>query len=118
MNKIQIYIETFRFVIRLLASAILLLAAISKLQVAPAILRGESLLSNPWLLYLAIIVEFAVATFALLAPPRSAWAAITVLRYCSLRLARLRLGQLLLIKNAVALGTYCPLEQVCRSILS
>ena len=79
MNKIQIYIETFRFVIRLLASAILLLAAISKLQVAPPILRGESLLSNPWLLYLAIIVEFAVATFALLAPPRSAWAAITVL---------------------------------------
>lgn len=79
MNQLQIYTATLQFAIRLLVSLVLLLAAISKLQVAPAILRGESLLSNQWLLYTAIIVEFAVATFALVAPSRSAWGAITAL---------------------------------------
>lgn len=79
MNQLQIYTATLQIAIRLLVSLVLLLAAISKLQVAPAILRGESLLSNQWLLYTAIIVEFAIATFALVAPSRSAWGAITAL---------------------------------------
>ena len=56
-----------------------MLAAINKLMAAPAIVRGESLLSNQWLLYTAISVEFAVATFALVSPSRSAWVAITFL---------------------------------------
>ena len=68
-----------RIAIRALVCLILLLAAISKIQVAPAILRGESLLSNQWLLYSVIIVEIAAAIFALLAPSNFAWASIMVL---------------------------------------
>lgn len=68
----------FTATIRFSVALVIFVAAISKLQVAPAILRGESLLSNPWLLSSAIIVEFALATFALLAPLRSTWVVVSV----------------------------------------
>lgn len=71
--------KTFQYSLRFLVSAILLFAATSKLQVAPAILRGDSLLSNPYLLYAAIVVETAVAIWALIAPSRLAWSVIMVL---------------------------------------
>jgi len=69
----------FQFAFRIVVSSILIFAAVSKLQVAPAILRGESLLSNPLLLYAAICVESGVSIWALIAPSRLAWPIITIL---------------------------------------
>ena len=67
----------FLFAFRIAVSFILLFAAVSKLQVAPALLRGDSLLSNPVLLYAAVCVESGVAVWTLTAPAPLAWPVIT-----------------------------------------
>jgi hypothetical protein len=66
-------------VLRLVVSGILVFALIGKIQMAPAILRGESILSNPFLLAVAICVEGAAAAWVLVAPAKFAWYVITAL---------------------------------------
>jgi hypothetical protein len=70
---------TIQVVIRMTVFVILLISLISKFQGAPAILRGSSLLSNWYLLAAAVSIEAAVAIWALVAPARWVWVAVTCL---------------------------------------
>ncbi len=79
MITYDLKMSLIQIAIRLFVCVVLIVAAVAKIQLAPAILQDGSLLSIPWLLFSAVIIEFAVATFALVAPSPFAWTAITVL---------------------------------------